>query len=196
MRTLLVAALAGFIVACTPPAAPAPEMRAPAAGETRVDGLVTQIEAGAYPQYTVTIQPEGGEAVPLYLNVEGGADLNSQELRSFDTLNVTAYYTTTDDPLLISLQSATGASILAPDGVVATDGLSSITGVLSGADAVTDSDLPDVISVTDAQGAAINFEYYVTPDIVAVNGQQVTARYRPNVRNEITLMHPTATAQN
>lgn len=196
MRTLVMAALTGFIVACTPAAAPAPEMRAPAAGETRVDGVVTQIEAGAYPQYTVTIQPEGGEAVPLYLNVEGGADLNSQELRSFDTLNVTAYYTTTDDPLLISLQSATGASILAPDGAVATDGLSSITGVLSGADAVTDSDLPDVISVTDAQGAAINFEYYVTPDIVAVNGQQVTARYRPNVRNEITLMHPVATTQN
>lgn len=195
MRILAIAALAGFIVACTPPAAPAPEIRPIAAGETRVDGVVSLIEAGAYPQYTVTIQPEGGEALPLYLNVEGGADLNSQELRSFDTLNVTAYYTTTDDPLLIALQSASGAAILAPDGAAPVDGLSSITGVLSGADAVTGSDLPDVITVTDAQGAVINFEYYVTPDIVAVNGQQVTARYRPNVRNEITLMHPVATAQ-
>lgn len=189
MRVFAIAALTGLIVACTPPAAP--QIRPVAAGETRVDGLVTQIEAGAYPQYTVTIQPEGGgEALALYLNVESGADLNSQELRSFDAANVMAYYTTVDDPLLISLQSAAGAAIVTPDGAVATDGLSEVVGVLSGADAVTGSDLPDVISVTDAQGTAINFEYYVTADIVAVNGQQVTARYRPNIRNEITLMHP------
>jgi len=189
MRKLVFAALVGLMAACTPADAPAPEVRPLADGETRIEGAVTLVEDGAYPQFTVTVQPQGGEALALYLNAESGADLEGQQPGSFSGQSVIAYYTTSDDPLLIALQSSTGAPIVAPDGVAPADNLQAITGVLSGATEPTTSDLPDVITVTDAQGRAMDFEYYITDEIVAVNGQQVTARYRPSVRNEITLLH-------
>ncbi len=195
MRKFAFAALAALAVACTPPAAQAPDVRALADGETRIDGAVTQIEDGGYPQFTVTIQPGTGEPLALYLNAEGGADLDGQEPGTFAGQTVIAYYTTADDPLLIALQSASGAPIVAPDGpALANDDLT-LTGVLSGADAVTGSDLPDTVTITDAQGVAHNFEYYITEAMVAANGQQVTARYRPSVRHEITLLHPASAPQ-
>jgi hypothetical protein len=194
MRKLAFAALAAFVVACTPPA-PAPDVRPLADGETRIDGVVTLVEDGGYPQFTVTVQPETGEPLALYLNAESGADLNTQQPGSFSGQTVTAYYTTADDPLLIALQSSNGAPIVTPDGPALANDDQTITGVLSGADAVTNSDLPDIVTVTDAQGAAHNFEYYITEAMVAANGQQVTARYRPGVRHEITLLHPTGAAQ-
>ncbi len=190
MRNFMLAATAALVVACTPAAPPSADVRAPAEGETRIDGAVTQVEDGAYPLFTVTIQPESGAPIALYLNAEGGADLNSQQPANFSGQNVIAYYTTTEDLALTDLRTAAGASLLPADTPAPAADAPSITGVLSGAEAVTASDLPDVITVTDAQGAARSFEYYITEEIVAANGQQVTARYQPGARNEITLLHP------
>jgi hypothetical protein len=194
MRKLAFAAMAAFVAACTPPS-PVTDVRPLADGETRIDGVVTQVEDGGYPQFTVTIQPEAGESLALYLNAESGADLNNQEPGSFSGQTVIAYYTTADDPLLIALQSTSGAPIVAPDGPALANDDPTITGVLSGADAVTNSDLPDVVTITDGQGAVHNFEYYITEAMVAANGQQVTARYRSRVRHEVTLLYPTGAAQ-
>lgn len=194
MRSFLLAASAALLVACAPPA-PGADVRAAAEGETRIDGAVTQIEDGVYPQFTVTIQPETGAALALYLNAESGADLNGQEPASFAGQNVIAYYTTTEDLALADLRTASGAALLPADGPAPAADALAITGTLSGAGAVTAGDLPDVITVTDADGIALNFEYYVTPEIVAANGQQVTARYQPGERNEITLLHLAGGAQ-
>jgi hypothetical protein len=194
MRNFLIVASAAFLLACTPPA-PTTQVRAPAEGETLVEGVVTQVEDGAYPQFTVTIQPESGAHVALYLNAESGADLNGQAPASFAGQSVIAYYTTAEDLALTDLRTAAGVALLPADGPApATDALT-ITGALSGAGAVTASDLPDVITVTDADGIARNFEYYITPEIVAANGQQVTARYQPGERHEITLLHPADATQ-
>ncbi len=191
---LIIVASAAFLVACTPPA-PTAQVRAPAEGETRIDGAVTQVEDGAYPQFTVTIQPESGAPVALYLNAESGADLGGQEPGSFAGQDIIAYYTTTEDLALVDLRTAAGATLLPADGPAPTADALSISGTLSGAAAVTAGDLPDVITVTDAGGIARNFEYYVTPEIVAANGQQVTARYQPGERNEITLLHSAGPVQ-
>lgn len=194
MRKFLIVASVAFLAACTP-RAPTTQVRAPAEGETLIEGAVTLVEDGAYPQFTVTIQPESGAPVALYLDAESGADLAGQAPGSFAGQSVIAYYTTTEDLALTDLRTAAGVALLPADGPAPAADALTITGVLSGAGAVTASDLPDVITVTDADGIARNFEYYVTPEIVAANGQQVTARYQPGDRNEITLLHLAGAAQ-
>lgn len=187
MRTVLFAAFAAVAAACTP-AAEAPDLRPLAEGEARIDG-VAQVEDGGYPQFTVTVQPESGEPLALYLNAEGGADLGGQEPSSFSGQTVTAYYATSEDLLLLDVAAAGTRAAAPADGTPAPQpDDQTITGVLSGADAVTNSDLPGGVTITDAQGAVHSFEHYVTPDLVALNGQQVTARYRPGERREITLL--------
>lgn len=191
MQRMLFAALAALTVACTPPAQ-APDLRALAEGETRIDGVVSQIEDGPYPQYTIILQPDGGEAVSLYLNAEGGADLGGQTASDFAGQTVVAYYTTADDPVLTDVQTPAGVSLLPADSA-AVQGAETIAGTLSGADAVTQSDLPDTVTITDAQGTAHTFEFYIPEAMVAANGQQVVAHYRPGVRHAITLLRATET---
>ncbi len=186
MRRILIAVMAAAVVACTP-ATQEPDVRPLAEGETRVDGVVSQVADDGYPRFTVAVQPESGEPVGLYLNAESGADLGGQEPSSFAGQSVVAYYTSADDFLIVDVINASGAAVFGENIPPSSEDLT-VTGALSGAEATTSSDLPDVITVTDAAGAAHTFEIYIMPELVAVNGQQVTARYRPNERREITLL--------
>jgi hypothetical protein len=189
MRTFAAAALAALVVSCTPPAAEQ-DVRALAEGETRLDGVVILVEDGGYPQFTVTVRPDnGGEDMTLYLNAESGADLGGQEPSSFADQNVIAYYTTVDNPLLQDMQRPEGQSILPAGGMPAAADSEYVTGTLSGAEAATAGDLPDVVTIADAQGVAHRFELYITESVVAANGQQVRVQYLPAVRHEITLLH-------
>lgn len=188
MRTLLFGLVVLALAACTQ----AQDFRQPAAGETRVDGRVIEVEDGGYPQFTVTVQPEGdGAQLLLYLNAEAeGLDLGGTQPAEFRDGPATVYYVTEDELNLLDLRldgqtltEATGEPLAGGD---------SITGVLSGADAVTGGDLPDLITVTDAGGQARSFEYYITDAIVAANGRQVTAYYSAGQRKRITLMRARA----
>jgi hypothetical protein len=186
MRSILIAVMTAVVVACAP-ATQEPDVRPLAEGETRVDGVVTQVADNGYPRFSVAVQPESGEPVALYLNAESGADLGGQEPSSFEGQSIVAHYTTADDPLIVDVVNASGAPVLGENIPPSSEDLT-VTGALSGAEATTSSDLPDVITVTDAAGAAHTFEIYITPELVAVNGQQVTVRYRLNQRLEITLL--------
>ncbi len=185
MRRIFIAVMAAFAVACTP-ATQAPDVRPLAEGETRVSGFVAQVADIGHTRFNVAIQPEGVEPVGLYLNAESGADLGGQEPSSFAGQSVVAYYTISDDPLIVDVINASGAVLLEENIPPSAIDLT-VTGTLSGAEATTSSDLPDVVTVTDAAGAILRFEVYMT-QLVALNGQQVTIRYRPNERREITLL--------
>jgi hypothetical protein len=89
--------------------------------------------------------------------------------------------------------TASGAPVFPEDTIPPSAEDVTVTGVLSGADATTSSDLPDIISVTDTSGAAQQFEIFITPELVAVNGQTVSVMYRPGQRYEITLMRVATT---
>lgn len=186
VRRILIAVMTAAVVACAP-AAQESDVRQLAEGETRIDGVVNQVEDNGYPRFAIAVQPESGEAVGLYLNAESGADLGGQEPSSFAGQTVVAYYTTADDPLIVDVVNASGAAVFGESIPPSAEDLT-ITGALSGAEAATSSDLPGVITITDAGGAARAFEIYITPELAAVNGQQVTVRYRPNQRREITLL--------
>lgn len=186
MRRILIAVTAALVVACTP-ATQEPDVRPLAEGETRIDGVVNQVEDQGYPRFTFAVQPESGEPVGLYLNAESGADLGGQEPSSFAGQPVVAYYTTADDPLIVDVINANGVAVFGENIPPSAEDLT-VIGMLSGAEATTSSDLPGVITITDAAGAALTFEIYIMPELVAVNGQQVTVRYRPSQRREITLL--------
>lgn len=162
---------------------PADDVRAPLEDETRIVGEVTQVEDGGYPQYTVHVTPEGGEPMQLYLNAEGEADLGGVEPGAFAGQTATIYFTTTPRLDLFDLRQG-GQSVIGsqsePQG-------ESVTGVLSGVSEPS-GDLPSEITVTDADGRASVFEYYVTTDMAALEGQEVTAYYTPGERQEVSLM--------
>ena len=165
MRRIFIAVMAALVVACTP-ATQAPDVRPLAEGETSVEGVITQVADSGYPRFNVAIQPEGGEPVGLYLNAESGVDLGGQEPSSFAGQSVVAYYTTADDPLIVDVINASGAVLLGENIPPSAIDLT-VTGTLSGAAATTSSDLPDVVTVTDAAGAILSFEVYIWPELVA-----------------------------
>ena len=65
-----------------------------------------------------------------------------------------------------------------------------ITGILSGAETETYSDLPGVISVTDENGRKYNFEWFVDDKMLKANGKKVTAYYSVNSKTKITHLVP------
>ncbi|GAM96921.1 hypothetical protein U91I_00542 [alpha proteobacterium U9-1i] len=178
--------MVALVVACTP-ATQQSDIRPLAEGETRIEGVVNQVEDQGYPRFTFAVQPESGNPVGLYLNAESHADLGGKEPSSFAGQPVIAYYTTADDPLVVDVVNASGAAVFGENIPASAEDLT-VTGALIGAEATTSSDLPDVITVTDAAGAAHTFEMYIMPELAGANGQQVTVRYRPNERREITLL--------
>lgn len=189
MRTFQVIALsASLLGACAPPAPTAQtDARALAEGEMQVVGQVTQVEDGGYPRFTIHVQPAGGEPIQLYLDAESGVDLGGRNAGDFVGGRATIYYITSEELDLLEVTNAAGASIMHEDGQAAPTHADTMTGTLSNAQ-VTSGDLPDVVTITAAQGAAREFEYFVDDQFAAANGQQVTAYYHAGTREEITLM--------
>jgi len=68
------------------------------------------------------------------------------------------------------------------------DGLKKVTGTLSGAETVTTSDLPGLVTVTDSAGKQTNFPYYVAPEMMPANGKEVAVYYEVRTENNIVSM--------
>lgn len=187
MRRIFVLAALALAAACTPAG---PSVRALAADETSLTGLVSAVEDGGYPRYTVQVTPEGGAPAPFYLDMESGADLSGHEPSVFAGRTALIYYTTEDLPFLLDLRTSEGRSLLYDDGRgVPVEGVS-ITGVLSGAESVSAGDLPDDITITSDGGVSQSFEFFVDRRIAAANGRTITAYFDLETRREITLMQP------
>ncbi len=65
------------------------------------------------------------------------------------------------------------------------DNVQIVAGVLREAGKVTESDLPSTISITTANNQKLLFDYYLTPEMVKVNGRKVVAYYEEVVSNTI-----------
>ncbi len=172
-----------FVAACQP-SETAPELRALAEEERSVTAQIITVEDGGYPQFTVTVAPNGDAPTNFYLNAED-SDLGGVVPGEFAGKTATIYYINEGKLDLIDMQAG-GRSVI-PDAPPPEAG-ETLTGVLGGASAVTASDLPDVLTITHATGDVAEFEYYITPEIVALNGQEVTVRYFISDRNRVTLM--------
>ncbi|MBT7038733.1 MAG: hypothetical protein HN921_02715, partial [Bacteroidetes bacterium] len=89
---------------------------------------------------------------------------------------VTLYYLSEMENMLAYIQYE-GKSLLGEYAPEMDPEWKTISGVLSGAESETMSDLPDEIIVTTNEGEKISFKEYITPEIVAANGKEVDVFY-------------------
>lgn len=145
-------------------------------------GLVKTIEDGAYPMYSVTIEfPKRGFEETFNLNIEN-TFIEVPYLLHSKGKYVSFNYTSILENSLFELEY-NGKTLLSDMAVEPR--WAKITGTLSGAQAETMSDLPDIISVTDPSSTSYEFPYYIIPSIVEANGQQVTAYFDTFTNNTI-----------
>ncbi len=150
-------------------------------------GLLKNVEDSGYPLVTLTIEfPERHFTEVFGLNLEEVRGVNAAMLQKAVGSYVSFEYDseTTNDLIDLVMEERS----LIPQGHVIPDGanLLTVVGTLSNAAEVTQSDLPDVLYVQTIEEITVPFEYYITPEIVQANGQQVIAMYMQRVRNTIT----------
>ena len=103
--------------------------------------------------------------------------MNASELDAIIGKYATLYYTSELVTDLVDIQFK-GRSILGKSAPETLDGLTPITGILSNAEASTTSDLPGSITLKHKDGYLIDFDYFITDKMVAVNGKEVTIYYQ------------------
>ncbi len=86
---------------------------------------------------------------------------------------------------LLDLQ-INGKSAINTEPMEFSDNVQIVVGVLRGAGKVTESDLPSTISITTTDNQKLLFDYYITPEMVKINGRKVIAYYEEVVMNTIT----------
>ncbi|MBX7243612.1 MAG: hypothetical protein K1X92_17870 [Bacteroidia bacterium] len=150
-------------------------------------GLLRSVEDSGYPLVTLTIEfPERHFTEVFGLNLEEVRGVSAEMLQNAVGQYVSFEYNseTTNDLIDLVMEERS----LIPQGHVIPDGaeLLTVVGTLSNAAEVTQSDLPDVLYVQTIEEITVPFEYYITPEIVQANGQQVIAMYMQRTRNTIT----------
>lgn len=159
--------------------------RALGENELREYGRVLAIEDGVYPMFVVSVEfPEKGTFEEFNLNIEA-VDVTVEELQEMNGRYVTLYYTSEIESYLHELTSE-GKVIL--DSKAIDPGWKEVRGILEGADEETASDLPGSIAVLTDEGGRVEFPCYITPEMVEVNGAEVTAVYAERGVETITYL--------
>jgi len=156
------------------PATPAP---APAAEPARkvtkmtTEGKLEGAEDAGYPMAYIMLADKGGETVTFNFNQEDGKGLKIEAMNPMLGKNVVIEYERVEflDAFDISLN---GKSIL--ERPAGTNCVKEIKGVLN-APQETQGDLPSSYSIKATDGTVYNFETFITKEMVAANGKEVTA---------------------
>lgn len=181
------------------PAAPA----APALGSFTKTGTITKVADAGYPLFLVTVDFGGGEIGEFTWNNEEatltGAPKDS-EIESLIGKSASIAYTRAETLDAVSIKH-NGKEVLdwpSDTGVPRPTPETIVTGVLSGAGKMTDSDLPDALTVKDAAGKDHTFEHFVSERaLIAANNKPVEVGFRKVIRESITAitMPPPAAAR-
>jgi len=149
-------------------------------------GKVVSIEDGAYPMFSVSIEfPKREMQVLFSLNVEA-ADIDQTALNDMVGKFVSVHYTSELETDLADMYLDGVSLFNNKDGVQ--EHWKKVTGILDGADAPTMSDLPGRVYLDVTGHDRMSFEYYITDEMVAANGKEVTAYYVSQGRHNITKM--------
>lgn len=147
-------------------------------------GILKNYEDGGYPIATLTIEfPERKFEETFSLNLEEIKEINQETLSKSIGKYLDFSYVSNLENALMDIQS-NGKSIFKTDAIPVTKEMKSITGVLIGANEVTGGDLPNKISVSNTE-QTLDFEYYVTEDMVKFNKKTVTVFYEERASNNL-----------
>lgn len=153
--------------------------------EIRGFGKIVNIEDGAYPMFVVTIDFSEKQVQHHFnLNIES-ISLSPAQLNHLNGKYVTFHYKNDLKNNLRDLHY-NGTSLLGKYAPEANPEWKRVVGILAGAEAETQSDLPDEISITDATGKQFQFEYYIDLEMVSANGKTVTVFYSLRSMETIT----------
>lgn len=150
--------------------------RGPTDDEIREFGLISNIEDGVYPMYTVTIEfPRREFQMDFNLNMEY-ANIKPKSIDQLIGKYASFYYTSELENNLMDMHFQ-GQSLMGDYAPEMTDNWKKVNGILSGAEKPTISDLPGTISVSNKLGEVFEFEYYVDEMMLKANDTEVIAFY-------------------
>jgi hypothetical protein len=153
-------------------------------------GLIESVEDGVYPMFVITVNfPERPMIQSFDLNAED-FEPRIENLELLQGKYATIKYTSNIKPILLDLK-AKGKLIMGAGKI--DPYWKRISGKLTGAKELTNSDLPGAIKISN-DSESIEFPYYVDEDIQAVNEQRVEANYTLRSINMIKSIIPSLEA--
>lgn len=190
--------------AAAPPKAAAPAAGPPAAAATQATkplsqpngafnliGVVTKVDDAGYPMFVLTVLPDGQTgAVSLLFNNEEASRPKDLQIESFEGKRAQIAYTRKPQLDLVDMTLAGKSLLTREPGQIAGTPEATVTGKLSGANALSAGDLPDVIKVTDAAGKTYEFEMFISDKaVVAADSKEVTVGYKNSQREDATAIN-------
>ncbi|MBK7221183.1 MAG: hypothetical protein IPH94_07580 [Saprospiraceae bacterium] len=155
-------------------------------------GLLKSIEDSGYPFFTLYIEfPERGFSEYFSVNLEELQNIDSQDLTNAVGKYVSFEYHSDLINSLIEIEYLDKGILLQDNTVFQNDDLKRITGVLSNAAEETTGDLPGEIYITTEEEITEKFSFFITAELVALNGKVVTAHYEQRTLNTITSLEIT-----
>jgi hypothetical protein len=151
------------------PTPPAPE---PAAAKiVNIEGKLVEVEDGGYPMAFLSIIPTGQTAqISVNFNQEIAPVFKIEDLSKM--LNQTVAISCEEKMEYRAADIyADGKSIIGVEGGIMPD-WQKMSGTLTATE-VTDGDMPGTFSLKTADGKSYDFEYFITPEMVAQNGKTV-----------------------
>ena len=149
-------------------------------------GLLKSADDSGYPFYTVEIEfPERKFSEVFTLNLEEIPDVDPGILAGWVGKYVSFEYTSEVINALLDVRQ-NGKSLLGIKPSELPKGLKKISGTLSGATNVTEGDLPSLLRIHDPEDQSLEFEFFITPELVEAEGTLVVGFYDQRTNNRIT----------
>lgn len=153
-------------------------------------GLLKSVDDSGYPFYTVEIEfPERKFSEVFTLNLEEIPDVDPGILAGWVGKYVSFEYTSEVINALLDVRQ-NGKSLLGVKPSELPKGLKKISGTLSGATNVTEGDLPSLLRIHDPEDQSLEFEFFITPELVEAEGTLVVGFYDQRTNNRITTIKP------
>ena len=158
-------------------------------GDTlREFGLLKSAEDSGYPFYTVDIEfPERKFSEVFTLNLEDIPDVDPGILAGWVGQYISFEYTSEVINALLDVRQ-NGKSLLGVKPSELPKRLKKIAGTLSGASNVTEGDLPSLLRIHDPEDQSLEFEFFITPELVEAEGTLVVGFYDQRTENKIISM--------
>lgn len=164
--------------------------REPSDDEIREYGIIKEIEDGVYPIFNITVEFPKREMEHTFILNHGALTGFDGDLFTLKGKYISFYYLEDWENDLMDIFE-NGKTLLGEYTPDLDPEWKSITGILSGAENETQSDLPSIISVTDIDGNKLDFKFYIDETMVKANGKEVQAYFSFKGVSTITHINPT-----
>ncbi len=162
--------------------------REPTNDELRETGIVISIEDGPYPMFSLNIEFPKIEAIIAFsLNIEALSP-RIESIYDYQDKYMSFYYLAESQADLYDMHFE-GSSVFGEWAPEFDPEWNMMKGILSGADSPS-GDLPNEVSITEANGTTLDFEVFIDDVMMKANGKEVVVYYGIRDRNIITHILP------